>query len=116
MLLQDSLFDGDKLEFWIIYTGRKNAQQGQYFSFYGRAIVSEDSNDNDVDDLSTREISFGVDGTPKRGWTTLPQSAQEAIEYVYRGLEAMGENKLLVQLGKKLTLGSIRRVKNDFEN
>ncbi len=90
--LQDSLFDGDELEFWIVYTGRKNAQ-GQYFSFYGRAIVSEDSNDNDVDDLSTREISFGVDGTPKRGWTTLPQSAQEAIEYVYRGLEAMGENK-----------------------
>ena len=39
------------------------------------------------------KFHFGVDGTPKRGWTTLPQSAQEAIEYVYRGLEAMGENK-----------------------
>ena len=90
--LQDSLLSGDKLEFWVIFAGRKNAQ-GQYFSFYGRAIVSEDSNDNDADDLSTREISFGVDGTPKRGWTTLPQSAQEAIEYVYRGLEAMGENE-----------------------
>ena len=90
--LQDSLLSGDKLEFWVIFAGRKNAQ-GQYFSFYGRAIVSEDSNDSDADDLSTREISFGVDGTPKRGWTTLPQSAQEAIEYVYRGLEAMGENE-----------------------
>lgn len=90
--LQDSLLSGDKLEFWVIFAGRNNAQ-GQYFSFYGRAIVSEDSNDNDADDLSTREISFGVDGTPKRGWTTLPQSAQEAIEYVYRGLEAMGENE-----------------------
>ncbi len=72
--LQDSLLSGDKLEFWVIFAGRKNAQ--------GHA-----------DDLSTREISFGVDGTPKRGWTTLPQSAQEAIEYVYRGLEAMGENE-----------------------
>ncbi len=90
--LQDSLLSGDKLEFWVIFAGRKNAQ-GQYFSFYGRAIVSEDSNDNDADDLSTREISFGVDGTPKRGWTTLPQSAQEAIEYVYRGLEALGDKE-----------------------
>ena len=89
--LQDSFLSGDKLEFWIIYAGRKNAQ-GQYFSFYGRAIVSEDSNDNDADDLSTREVSFGVDGTPKRGWTTLPQSAQEAIEYVYRGFAAKLEN------------------------
>lgn len=90
--LQDSLLSGDKLEFWVIFAGRKNAQ-GQYFSFYGRAIVSEDSNNNDADDLSTREISFGVDGTPKRGWTTLPQSAQEAIEYVYRGLEALGDKE-----------------------
>lgn len=90
--LHDSLFDGDELECWIVNAGRKNAS-GQYYSFYLRATVSEDSNDNDPDDLSTREVSFAVNGTPKRGWTKLPQSAMEQLEYAYRGLEALGENE-----------------------
>lgn len=87
--LYDSLFDGDELECWIVFASRKN-NNDEYFSFYLQATVSEDSNDNDPDDNSTREVSFAVKGTPKRGWSVLPRSAQEQLEYAYRGLEALG--------------------------
>ena len=51
-----------------------------------RGTVTEDSNDNDPDDNATRDVTFTIDGTPKRGWLTLPESAQEEIDYVFRGL------------------------------
>lgn len=89
--MYDSLFDGEALEVWILNRKRKNAQ-GQYFAWYMRATVSEDSNDNDPDDLSTREVSFAVDGTPKRGWVTLDADAQEELDYVFRGLAPATDN------------------------
>ena len=36
--------------------------------------------------MANRDVSFAIDGTPKRGWTTLPAEAQEQIDYVFRGL------------------------------
>ncbi|WP_125607901.1 phage tail protein [Lapidilactobacillus bayanensis] len=83
--MYDSLFEGDKLEAWIVYRNRRNAA-GKYFAWYLQATVSEDSNDNDPDDNSTRDVSFAVSGTPKRGWLELPAQAQEQIDYVFRGL------------------------------
>ena len=83
--MYDSLIDGDLMEGWIIFRKRKNAT-GQVFAWYLRATVSEDSNDNDADDASTRQVSFSVKGTPKRGWVTLPASVEEALDYVFRGL------------------------------
>ena len=84
----DSLFDGDKIEFWIVHKDRKNAD-GKYFSWYMRTSVSEDSNDNDADDNSTRDVTFSVDGTPKRGWTTLTDQQSSDINYVFRGLDTV---------------------------
>lgn len=83
--MYDSLFNGDVMEGWIVYRNRRNTE-GKYFAFYLQATVSEDSNDNDPDDNSTRDVSFAVSGTPKRGWLELPESAQEAIDYIFRGL------------------------------
>lgn len=83
--MSDSIVDGDVLEGWVIYRKRLNAQ-GQAYAWYLRCTVSEDDNSNDSDDNSTREVSFNVNGTPKRGWVTLPASVQEAIDYVFRGL------------------------------
>lgn len=84
----DSLFNDEILEVWIVSLKRKNAT-GQLFSWYFRAKVQEDENDNDADDNSTRDVTFTVDGTPKRGWLTLPDGAQEEIDYIFRGLKAL---------------------------
>lgn len=83
--LWDSLFDGDKMEFWIIYRKRVN-KEGKYFAFYMQGTVKEDSNDNDPDDASSRDTSIAVDGTPQRGWTTLPDAANQQLAYIFRGV------------------------------
>lgn len=81
----DSLFDNEKMEFWIIYRKRKN-KDGKYFCFYMRGTVKEDSNDNDPDDTSNRDTSIAVDGKPLRGWTDLSDEAEEQMAYIFRGV------------------------------
>lgn len=83
--LYTSLFKNKKVELWIVKRKRIN-DKGQYFAWYMRGTVTEDSNDNDPDDNSTRDVTFTIDGTPKRGWLTLPEDAQEEIDYVFRGI------------------------------
>ena len=83
--LYESLIKNERIEVWKINRDRIN-DKGQYFAWYMRGFVTEDSNDNDADDNSTREVDFTVDGTPKRGWLTLPETAQEELDYVFRGL------------------------------
>lgn len=81
----DSLFDGDKMEFWIIYRKRRN-KDGKYFAFYMRGTVKEDSNDNDPDDTSNRDTSIAVEGTPQRGWTEMTVEMKQQMAYVFRGV------------------------------
>ena len=87
--LYESLIKNERVEVWKINRDRVN-DKGQYFAWYMRGFVTEDSNDNDADDNSTREVDFTVDGTPKRGWLTLPDSAQEELDYVFRGIGTVG--------------------------
>lgn len=84
-VMYDSLFDGELLDFWILYRKRKNAA-GKYYAWYMQVTVQEDSSDNDPDDHSTRDVTFSVNGTPKRGWTTLDDETQEQIDYVFLGV------------------------------
>lgn len=81
----DSLFDGEKIEFWIVHKDRVNSN-GENFAWYMQTTVSEDSNDNDADDNSTRDVSFTVHGTPKRGWLQLSAEQQASVDYVFRGI------------------------------
>lgn len=90
-MMYDSLFDGEKLEAWIVYRNRRNSA-GKYFAWYMQVTVTEDSNDNDPDDNSTRDVSFAVSGTPKRGWLDLPTEAQEQIDYIFRGLGTISDS------------------------
>lgn len=83
--LYTSLFKNKKVETWIVYRKRKNAA-GKYYAIYMRGTVTEDSNDNDPDDNSTRDVTFTIDGTPKFGWLTLPAKAQAEVDYIFRGL------------------------------
>ena len=51
-----------------------------------RGTVSEDSNENESDDNSTRETTIQIEGTPQRGWTDLSEEAKEKLSYVFKGL------------------------------
>lgn len=86
--LYDSLFDNEEMEFWLVNRKRKNAD-GKYFAFYLRGKVTEDSNDNDPDDVSSRETSITVDYGPVRGWVTLTDEQEAEIAFIFRGLGAI---------------------------
>lgn len=83
--LYDSLFDQEEMEFWIVYRKRKNAD-GKYFAFYMRGKVTEDSNDNDPDDVSSRDTTITVDYGPVRGWTALSDEQEAQLAYIFRGV------------------------------
>lgn len=89
--LYTSLFKNKKIECWIVKRKRINGK-GQFFAWYMRGTVTEDSNDNDPDDNATRDVTFTIDGTPKRGWLTLPDAAQEEIDYVFRGIGTVSDS------------------------
>lgn len=89
--LYESLFKNKKVEAWIVYRKRRNSK-GQYFAWYMRGTVKEDSNDNDPDDNSTRDTTFTIDGTPQRGWLTLPEEAEEELSYVFRGVGVVSDS------------------------
>lgn len=89
--MYDSLFDGEVLDFWIVHRNRRNAE-GKYFAWYMQVTVQEDSNDNDPDDHSTRDVTFSVNGTPKRGWTSLDEDTQAAIDYVFHGVGVVSDD------------------------
>ena len=88
--LQMSLFNGDKMEFWIVNYQRRN-DKGQCFAYYMRGTVSEDDIDGDPDDVSSRKTTINVEGEPVIGWTSLSQDDEEMIAYVFRGVDAIGE-------------------------
>ncbi|MFP7153823.1 phage major tail protein, TP901-1 family [Weissella paramesenteroides] len=86
--LLQAIFDDELMDMEIVRMDRSNAS-GEYEAWYMQGHVSEDSNDNDADDHSTRDVSFSVDGTPKHGWTSLTTAQQDDVDYVFRGLNAV---------------------------
>jgi TP901-1 family phage major tail protein len=86
--IYDALMDNKNVEVWIMHRKRKNSE-GKYFAWYMQGTVSEDSNDNDADDNATRDVTFTITGTPKRGWLTLPSDTQAELDYVFRGLDTV---------------------------
>lgn len=83
--IQNSLFDQEELEIWVVY--RKRVKDGKYFAYYMRGYVTENSNSNAVDDSSKNSVTFTIDGTPQRGWLTLPADSQAELDYVFRGID-----------------------------
>lgn len=86
--LMTSLLENEDIEVWIVYRKRKNAE-GKYFAWYMQGIVSEDENENDPDDNSTRDVTFTIKGEPQRGWLTLSDEAEEELAYVFKGIGAV---------------------------
>lgn len=86
--LLDSIFDNEEMEFWVVNRQRKNAD-GQYYALYLRGKVTEDSNDNDPDDVSSRETTITVDYGPVRGWVTLSEDQEAELAYIFRGVGAI---------------------------
>lgn len=89
--LMTSLLENEDIEVWIVYRKRKNAE-GKYFAWYMQGIVSEDENENDPDDNSTRDVTFTIKGEPQRGWLTLSEEAEEELAYVFQGIGAISDS------------------------
>lgn len=89
--LMTSLLKNEDIEVWIVYRKRKNAE-GKYFAWYMQGIVSEDENENDPDDNSTRDVTFTIKGEPQRGWLTLSDEAEEELAYVFQGVGAVTDS------------------------
>lgn len=94
-MLRHALFDGRDLEMWIVHRDRTRQNDGgkttEAYAWYMRGKVQEDSNDNDADDLSKRDITFTVNGTPSDGWTKFTQEQQQDIDYLFRGVDIVTE-------------------------
>lgn len=86
--LLDSILDNEEMEFWAVNRQRKNSE-GQYYALYLRGKVTEDSNDNDPDDVSSRETTITVDYGPVRGWVTLSEEQEAELAYIFRGVGAI---------------------------
>lgn len=86
--LQMSLFNGEKMEFWIVNYQRRNSE-GKCFAYYMRGTVSEDDIDGDPDDVSNRKTTISIDGTPQMGWTALTDDEEAMLAYVFRGVGAI---------------------------
>ena len=83
-----AILNGETVELWKVNVRRKNAD-GKYFGWYMRGHITEDSNSNDADDASTRELTFTISGKPKRGWLELTKEQQTELEVGFRGLAAI---------------------------
>lgn len=86
--LLDSIFNNEEMEFWAVNRQRKNSE-GQHYALYLRGKVTEDSNDNDSGDVSSRETTITVDYGPVRGWVTLSEEQEAELAYIFRGVGAI---------------------------
>lgn len=94
--IRHALFDGRKVEAWIVNKDRiktnADGSTSEVYAWYMRGSVNEDSNDNDADDLSTRDVTLTIDGTPKDGWLTLSADQQADFDYIFRGLDIANDD------------------------
>lgn len=85
-VLEDSLFNGTKLQIWQTFVNKKNSA-GLYYAYNMLAIVTELSQSSDSDDFSTQEVTFTQASNVTRGYTPMPEGLENLADYVFRGLE-----------------------------
>jgi len=88
--IRHMLFDGKPIELWIINQDRlrlnADGTTNEAYMWYTQGSVKEDSNDNDADDNSTRDVSFAIDKTPVDGWSKFSKEQQHDFDFVFRGI------------------------------
>lgn len=89
--IEESLYDNEKAELWIVNLDRVNST-GAYYGYYVRGYVSELSNTASPDDYAKVSVTFSVEGTPQRGWVQLPEDAKAQINYVFRGIDKVTDD------------------------
>lgn len=83
--LDDSIFNNEVMEFWIVFRKRVNADN-KFYAYYMRGYVTENPLEGKADDAATRNPTITVIDTPQRGWTSLPNEMGAQIAYVFRGV------------------------------
>lgn len=94
--LRHALFNGEEIELWAVQKDRlrinADNKTSEAYMWYMQGSVKEDSNDNDSDDFSKRDVTFAIDSTPKDGWGKFSETQQQDFDYLFRGIGIVTED------------------------
>lgn len=94
MYLTDSIMQKLPIEHWHVYLDKKN-DDGKYFAYYTRCLVTEDSHKGDPGDYAEREFTLTPQDGVAYGYTPLPGgiTEEELNELLFIGMDPVtGEN------------------------
>lgn len=82
--IREAITQASKIEVWEVRLDR--VKSGQNWALYAQGYVTQDNGTNSPNAVSTRAVTFTIEGEPKEGWTTVPSNSQQEINYVFKGL------------------------------
>lgn len=88
--IREAITKAEKIEVWEVRLDR--VKDGKYWARYAQGYVTQDNSTNAPNAVATRAVTFTVEGEPKEGWTTMPDGAQEEIDYVFKGLGVLSSD------------------------
>ena len=89
--IREAITQAAKIEVWEVRLDR--VKSGQNWALYAQGYVTQDNSTNSPNSISTRAVTFTIQGQPREGWTTVPSNSQQEINYVFKGLGSGDEGK-----------------------
>lgn len=84
--IREAITNAAKIEVWEVRLDR--VKNGKNWARYAQGYVTQDNGTNAPNAVSTRAVTFTIEGQPQEGWTAVPEESQEEINYVFKGLGA----------------------------
>lgn len=81
----DAILEDKVVEYWLVDLDRVNTD-GKYWAIYARCRVTEDKPSFKADSTAERSPKMTVIGTPRRGYTSLPNYDKDMLSYAFRGI------------------------------
>src|SRR5699024_4468145 len=82
----DAILEDKVVEYWLVNLDRANTQ-GQFWSIYASAKVTEDKPSFKAGSTAERSPKMEVIRTPRRGYLTLSDYDQDMLAYAIRGID-----------------------------
>ena len=91
--LEDAMDADQKIEIWEANLEEPVAEaEGKYKGWYFQGYVTEMTKNSTAEDMVEVELTFGIDGSGKRGDVSVTAEQQEAAGYVFTDTAAKGED------------------------
>lgn len=82
--IREAITKAAKIEVWEVRLDR--VKGGKNWARYAQGYVTQDNGTNAPNAVSTRAVTFTIEGEPQEGWTAVPEESQQEINYVFKGL------------------------------